>query len=232
MSNRLKIMAEAEEARLVLEGYDRREGERRFSDLLREHPDDGMIFFKRGEAYQTIGMPEKAITDYRKAESAFPMQEWRQLAARGIDRCRTDIRLTKLERSLRPIWREVVLMPLWPARARPMVARAAGERTAGVLIAELGLTPRGPDLKDRLETLRASHRIDRRVLEDMTTVKRFGDAAAHGEEIREREATMCDEAARRIVDWLIDRNNRAASTPAAVEQADGAAGGTSRRPRW
>jgi tetratricopeptide (TPR) repeat protein len=214
MSNRLRIMAEAEEARLVLEGYDRRDGERRFADLLREHPDDGMISFKRGEAYETIGQPEKAIADYQRAESVFPMREWKQLASQGIDRCKTDIRLGKLERSVRPIWREVVHMPVWPARARPMMARAAVEKTAGVLISELGLTPRGPDLNDRLETLRASRKIDRSVVEDMFTVKGFGDAAAHGDDIGEREATLCDEAARRIVAWLIGRKSQAASSRA------------------
>jgi tetratricopeptide (TPR) repeat protein len=214
MSNKLKIMAQAEEAKLVLGGYDADDGDRRFSELLRDHPDDGMIFFKRGEAYETIGQPEKAIKDFQVAESIFPMREWKHLASQGIDRCKTDIRLSRLERGLRPIWTEVIHMPIWPARARPMMARAAIERTAGVLLSQFRIAPRGSDLKDKLDALGASRKVDRKVLDDMVTIKGFGDAAAHGENIGEHEAKLCDEAARRVVAWLVTRRNQVDSKQA------------------
>lgn len=192
----------------MLEVYDSREGERLFSELLRSHPEDGMVFFKRGEAYETVGQPEKALKDFQVAETTFPMREWKQLASQGIQRCKTDIRLKRLEPELQPIWREVLHMPRWPPRARPLIARAAIERTAIVLLSQFRIEPRGPDLKDKLSALRASKRVDGKVLEDMQTVKGFGDAAAHGENIGEHEAGLCDEAARRVATWLVERRNQ------------------------
>ena len=62
-------------------------GERTFRQLLRQHGADGMIYFKRAEAWQALGEAEKALGDYRKAEALFPMEAWKARAREGIRHC-------------------------------------------------------------------------------------------------------------------------------------------------
>ena len=198
-------MAEAEDASLRLQRYDEAEGERRFKELLSRYPDDGMVYFKRGVAYEAIGRPERAQEDYSQAEALFPMREWKNLAREGIKRCTIAVRLSKVPREVRAIWRDVVRMQDCPRRARTMTARAAVERTADLLTRELQLTARGVELKSKLATLGGSRKIDKRALDDMGLVKELGDAAAHGQDISDVQAERCFEAVLRIIAFLTDQ---------------------------
>lgn len=73
------IMDQAEAARLTML-QDRAAGERAFQELLRIYPLDGMVYFKRGEAFAGLGESALASADFEKAESFFPMQEWKERA--------------------------------------------------------------------------------------------------------------------------------------------------------
>ena len=62
-------------------------GERKFKRLLGQHGADGMIYFKRAEAWQALGETDKALGDYGKAEALFPMDAWKARAREGIRHC-------------------------------------------------------------------------------------------------------------------------------------------------
>jgi hypothetical protein len=47
---------------------DRAGGEQAFQDLLVVHPDDGGVYFVRGQAYEKLGEKALAAADYRKAD--------------------------------------------------------------------------------------------------------------------------------------------------------------------
>ena len=52
------IMAEAEEAKSIMI-RNLEEGEIKFKSLLAEYPTDGMVYFKRGEAYSIMAKSKK-----------------------------------------------------------------------------------------------------------------------------------------------------------------------------
>lgn len=79
------IMAEAEEAKSIMI-RNLEEGEIKFKSLLAEYPTDGMVYFKRGEAYEYHGEIKKAKSDYQQAYKLFPMTEWKNGALEGISR--------------------------------------------------------------------------------------------------------------------------------------------------
>ncbi len=66
------IMEEANAAKFTMTS-NRSAGEAQFSGLIQRNPNDGMIFFKRGEAYEAIGEPVLALADFRRAMALFPM---------------------------------------------------------------------------------------------------------------------------------------------------------------
>ena len=61
-------------------------GERKFERLLKKYGADGMIFFKRAEAYEALCIKDKANINYLKAMALFPMPKWRSIAREGIKR--------------------------------------------------------------------------------------------------------------------------------------------------
>ena len=79
------IMKDAEEAKSIMIG-DIEEGEIKFESLLAEYPTDGMVYFKRGEAYEYHGEIQKAKSDYQKAYKLFPLTKWKNIALEGISR--------------------------------------------------------------------------------------------------------------------------------------------------
>jgi hypothetical protein len=86
------IMREAEAAR-KLTVFDLERGLRRFADLLTSYPNDGMLYFKRGEAHEIRGDLSAASQDYAKAKANFPQATWRlkaELASERVRAVRTD----------------------------------------------------------------------------------------------------------------------------------------------
>jgi Tfp pilus assembly protein PilF len=83
-------MEEADRAkRLML--VDREKGEAMFTDLIQRANSDGMVYFKRAEAYEALGRLELALEDYRRAMSLFPMQRWKRIAKEGLFRVENQI---------------------------------------------------------------------------------------------------------------------------------------------
>jgi len=64
------------------------EGEKEFLKLIMQHPNDGMIFYSRGEAYEYLVQYEKARLDYESAFGYFPVPHWKRIAHEAIDRVR------------------------------------------------------------------------------------------------------------------------------------------------
>lgn len=76
---------EAEQAKKEML-IDQDEGEKRFAELLRQYGADGMIFYKRAEAWEALDNKENALADFRKAEALFPMAAWKANARAGMQR--------------------------------------------------------------------------------------------------------------------------------------------------
>ena len=85
MSQWREMMAEAEAAKKTML-HDRATGEREFDRLLAAYPKDGMIYFKRGEAFEASGERARAAADYRRAEELFPMVSWKTRAHDAVAR--------------------------------------------------------------------------------------------------------------------------------------------------
>ncbi len=91
MPARDPIKAEAERCRnLTLR--DRMAGEQAFGQLIKAHPDDGMVYLMRGEAYEALEEYQLASGDYRKARVLLPWLRWQQQAQLGIERTKIEVR--------------------------------------------------------------------------------------------------------------------------------------------
>ncbi len=57
-----------------------------FSPLLEKYPNDGMVFYEMGEAYEALGLDDATIENYKKARELFPVPHWKNVAAFAINR--------------------------------------------------------------------------------------------------------------------------------------------------
>ena len=62
------------------------EGEKLFKALLEKYKNDGMLYYARGEAYETKGLYDKASDDYKNAKNFFPVEHWKDTADATIQR--------------------------------------------------------------------------------------------------------------------------------------------------
>ncbi len=60
--------------------------EREFDRLMREYPDDGMVFYERGEAFEYRHEVGRAEADYAAAERLFLVPHWQVVARMGRSR--------------------------------------------------------------------------------------------------------------------------------------------------
>jgi len=67
------------------------EGEKSFAELLRKHPDDGMILYSRGEGYERLRMWAQALSDYSEAARLMPAPHWKDVARAAADRVRCEM---------------------------------------------------------------------------------------------------------------------------------------------
>jgi len=67
------------------------EGELEFKKLLDYHGSDGMVYYMRAEAYETLGEFKNANSDFRIARSLFPLDEWKESAQQGMNRVEKEI---------------------------------------------------------------------------------------------------------------------------------------------
>lgn len=57
-----------------------------FIELFEKYPNDGMIYYERGEAYESLLELDKAKIDYEKALFYFPNPKWKKVAYEGLKR--------------------------------------------------------------------------------------------------------------------------------------------------
>jgi hypothetical protein len=65
---------------------DPRLGEHAFDELLSKHPEDGMVFYERGEAFEYLGDLQRARQDYERAEQLILMPQWKAVVRRALQR--------------------------------------------------------------------------------------------------------------------------------------------------
>jgi tetratricopeptide (TPR) repeat protein len=61
-------------------------GEQAFAELLRRYPDDGIVFYERGEAFEYSEDLQRAREDYERAEELLPLPHWKTIARMAIQR--------------------------------------------------------------------------------------------------------------------------------------------------
>lgn len=85
MNSWRELMRAADKAKLAMIS-DLDAGKQEFSALLAQNPNDGMIYFKRGEAYEALGKRDPAKAAFQRAMALFPMAKWKAQAKEAIDR--------------------------------------------------------------------------------------------------------------------------------------------------
>ena len=201
MSDYRRIWVEAIKAnqRMVIERFD---GTAEFERLLAKHPNDGMLFLERGEAFEYLKLLDEAEADYTQAEGCLTSPHWKEVA-------RVALRRVRKTRTQSPSTRHVFSgTQQWDAfhrmhglarvphdirkRAVPAIARIAAEPDSAavdlrwcveVVVGELehrfGQGRSSKDLWQRIEDLRHLSTVPNTVVSQMDEVRRFGKQGAH-----------------------------------------------------
>lgn len=90
MSKWRDIMEAADAAKIDMIS-DRVAGEKKFELLLEQNLRDGMIYFKRGEAFEAIGENALALVDFQRAMAMFPKPEWKARAKEAAERVKAGL---------------------------------------------------------------------------------------------------------------------------------------------
>jgi len=199
MPNWREIMRKAEEAKRLLI-RDRSEGEKAFDRLLQQYPSDGMVYFKRGEAWELIGELQLALRDYSKAELLFPMPKWKERARQAAERVEKQI--AKLEPvspdqilsqirdpSLAKICGEALDANVNEPRSALVLYRTALEQVVDHLVRvnRVDCEP-STGLADKINMLRDS--VAAATVSHMHTIRVLGNDAAHGEPVSPDDAVV------------------------------------------
>ena len=75
-----------------------------FDNLFMKHPNDGMLFYERAEAYECLGDFDKAKNDYVMALFHFPNPKWKNVAYEGLIRIQNVTGNQKKRRKLDRRW--------------------------------------------------------------------------------------------------------------------------------
>jgi hypothetical protein len=118
MSDWQTAMAEARSAKMLLL-KDRAAGEQRFKEVLERYGEDGMIYFIRGEGYESLEEKKSALNDYRLAEILFPLPKYKDQARTAA--ARIEARLPAAKKVLRS---EIDVETILKAVPDPLIAKA------------------------------------------------------------------------------------------------------------
>ncbi|MBI4443096.1 MAG: DUF4145 domain-containing protein [Acidobacteria bacterium] len=184
----LRKMRKAEEVKRTLI-QDRSQGESEFDTLLREDTTDGMVYFKRGEAYEVIGDLELAERDLR---TALPLirpgkLDWKQRVQEALERVQEAQKAQGIERILGNI----------PATLKKMIEATLNETEEplknmlgcfaaleGIVghLASLGKLrfPAMCNPAEKIKTLREAGLIGDITASHMHTIRVLRNGAAHG----------------------------------------------------
>jgi hypothetical protein len=78
-------------------------GEEAFQKLMGKFPGDGMLYYSRGEGYESLGLWDAAIADFREAERLLPAPHWKEVAKGAVHRVRQK-RTSLRYNSTNPVW--------------------------------------------------------------------------------------------------------------------------------
>lgn len=193
------ITAKAEQAKRALVA-DRVAGDQVFDGLLEQFPGDGMVYLKRGEAYEAVGDRAAAADDFRKALALLPMATWKATAREGLQRvsagAATDKRSAAVAARLTGLPERV--QHAWNTALDAEGASAVGSyRTAVELLIEHVLTsrritiPPRTALLDMIRLLQENHLVQDSTVTHLHTVRTLGNAALHGQSVGDDEAEAC-----------------------------------------
>jgi len=211
MSDWRAITAKAEKAKRALVAG-RVAGEKMFNDLLQQFPGDGMVYLKRGEAYEAIGDCAAAADDFRKALALLPMASWKATAREALQRVSAGAATEKRFSSI------AALLPglpdhvqhAWKTASDAEGASAVGcYRTAVELLIEHVLTSRRITIRPRTALLDLIHLLQENgLVQDSTvthlhTIRTLGNAALHGQSVGEDETQSCRIAGQAILKALV-----------------------------
>lgn len=180
--------------------HDRDAGNRQFRRLFELHPDDGMIFYERAEAFEHLGLLDEAEADYKHAERFLTSPHWKDVARLAV--VRVDRRRTKAgvpscgvlqwdlfhrAHGVREIPHEIRKRALSAiSRAASEPESAAGElrwcieQIVNKIESNAGISKGRRDLDKRIEALRKSKRIPQSLAARMDCVRWSGNAGLHG----------------------------------------------------
>lgn len=200
----LEIMRKAEEAKKSLI-QNRSKGEKEFDALLRLRPRDGMVYFKRGEAYEEIGDLELAERDFRTASPLIlpGKLDWKKRVQEALERVQKAQSNDKILGKIPPILKEKVeaaLNKTQESRANMLECCTALEGIVDHL-ASAGKLPFQPtsSLAEKTKTLREKGLIGDITTSHMHTIRVLRNVAAHGESVLEDDANVSRAALRAIV---------------------------------
>jgi len=82
----------------------RAKGEAAFGKLLETYPNDGMVYYEWGEAYEYLKLFDLAESSYKAAEEFFPIPHWKAVAREGLARVRHKKQSPRAELSKENLW--------------------------------------------------------------------------------------------------------------------------------
>lgn len=189
------------------------EGERQFEALLRASPDDGIIYLRRAEAREAIGSRVEASEDYQKAVVLLPMQNWKDTASKGLQRCRSvdlpehspDVGMTtvingcNLPSDIKDAWRRSLLSDGIEPRQCISDGRVALEQTLKSLLSPKNLS--SDNLHNLIQAFSGNQTSKRSTVIHMNTMRVLGNQASHANagELDETDRSAFREAAKAVL---------------------------------
>lgn len=197
-------------------------GDRPFGQLLSKYPQDGMIFYERGEAFEYLNELERAERDYAEAERLLPLPHWKLVARRALarvqgSRCPEDIRAG--EQSLQwKAFHDVHAVPHAPhkvrVRALSALARIDSELRSALTdlrscLEELVVcrlrrahTVLPSDLEGKIRLAELSRIAPANIVENMHQLRQIGNSATHtGGTLESRDVDSAIRALVLILRW-------------------------------
>lgn len=175
-----------------------------FDDLLRDHPDDGMVLYERGEGWEYLSDLRRSRDDFRAASGLLKNDHWRQVAKIAADRVERKA-AGQMAESNSPRWSSFHLVHQVPQaphafRRRAIFATyrsdlekdmAASELRAciEILANELigSAVGANDDLATRIKKLENFKVVPDPVVTAMRVVKSTGNSGAHAEGIGDEQ---------------------------------------------
>ena len=198
----LEIMRKAEEAKESLI-QNRSMGEKEFDALLRLRPRDGMVYLKRGEAYEVIGDLEIAERDFRTSLPLIFKVEWKQRVREALERVQKAQSNDKILGKIPPILKEKVEAALRETQEPGTKILGCCTALEGIVdyLANAGKLSFEPtcSLAEKTKMMREKGLIGDVTASHMHTIRVLRNGAAHGESVFADDSNVSRTALRAIV---------------------------------